>query len=184
MKQAFAVTGSLSLLVAVLLAGCGGGGSGSSGDTDNGPVLTDTTWVPGVSVGPVAMGENYASVKADLGEPSHMVADPDNEEGPEVQVVYQSLGLGIFFTDSDGDGQADDAETVHSIVLMPDYVDHSTVPESFRYNGLGLGSPHADVIAVMGPPRFDDANSSFYTIGVMFAYGDSNLVDGIVVRAP
>jgi hypothetical protein len=70
-------------------------------------------------------------------------------EGPTTQIDYWYCGLAIFILDANQNGQLEDNEVVNSIVLMADPLDGSSIPQQFRYRGLGLGSTHADVVATI-----------------------------------
>lgn len=154
---------------------------GCSSDSPTGPTISNTSWAPGVSMGPVFLGAAYSSVRAELGAPDSIRYVPgDGDHQNTTHVSYTAPGLNIFVLDSDNDQQLDDGETVNSIVLS-DLLSVSSISHSFRYLGLGLGSTHAAVVSTMGRPMFDSTSSSFYVSGVMFSYDATGVVTAIVI---
>ena len=180
-RQLICVVRLAALLACGSLAvGCGGSSS-SSPTAPSAPAITNTSWAPGVNIGPVFLGATFSAVQAELGAPdSTSYTAGDGTSPSATQARYNAPGIAVFFADSDNDQQLDEGETVHSIVLI-DLLSTLSISHAFRYLGLGLGSTHAEVLGAMGSPRFDSASSSFYLSGVMFSYDAQGVVTAIVI---
>ena len=124
---------AMGAAVAGLLAGCGGEGDSGSGFTE--------TFVPGMSLGGVLLGETYQAVVADHGNPT---GTPTVQDG----TVFWGNSLMITFADSDGNGQLSAADNVASLMGISD-----NGQGRYRYNGVGTGSTPADIIAAFGQPN-------------------------------
>jgi len=152
---------SLVVLVSVLtFVGCGGG-SDQGGDVS----FTDT-YVPGHSLAGVSLGDTYAAVTANYGNPTHVVLPAAN--GDWKGSIFYGNTVMITFIDADKDGQFSATDTVDSISGILD-----NGQGLFKFAGVGTGSTAAEILAVIANPIPD---TDYGTIILYNTENETNLI--------
>jgi len=176
----------LLALAVGMMCGCDSGGSGGN-PAESQPVPGSAassfsgTYVPAVSVGGVQLGDTYAAVKAAHGKPDSFTTP----SAPQIGVINYGpttpWGIQIVFSDTDGNGQFSDADTVVGITGS-DFNRQGI----FKYLSVGTGSTAAEIVARFGQPpasspenltmEYLTGNGTFIGFGFSGPIGDSGSV--------
>ncbi|MEI6972075.1 MAG: hypothetical protein WCL44_11230 [bacterium] len=166
----------LSLVAAMgLLSFVGCGGKDSSPVTPEATYSFDETFVPFQSAGGFRLGDTYATLVADHGEPVRTWPPTADSDGNLCsQAWYGDRDFTVFLADADGDGQLSNNDTVKTIFARA----------NVKWNGVGTGSTRAEIVSVFGNPVGQSSdralmmyiNSTAYTV---FFIGTSNVVEEV-----
>ena len=153
-----------AVVVGVLMAGCGGGGDVGPARGDASAGAADATMheepprsqlVPGLGIGPVALGARFADVRAALGEPAGTPAVL-NWLG---LARYPGLALELLLSSS-----LEDAVSADALVI-------GVSTTGTRYGGaLRPGRTRAELEALLGRPPDEVAGVAYYPAGLVIEY--------------
>lgn len=137
------------------------------------PSLTDWTIVPGVRVGPVALGMARDAVRLALGSPDR-VAYPDS-----VNEWWYYFNDSILITFQNGTFDSGVRGVKCYSAVMDGYTGHMMPGFAGTVAGTTLGpaSSSAEIRRALGPPdeeRYD--RCWYYRLGISFIYGDSVMI--------
>ena len=128
--------------------------------------LLDLMWTPGRSVGPVCLGDRYASIRVRLGTPSEIRrTDPGGES--TMWSDYDDLGISLSYPDINDNGQLDDNEAADGIFANSGLAS----PPRWNYRGLTFGVTPAAATAVLGSGT-GTGSIWWFDKGVMLRFSD------------
>jgi hypothetical protein len=127
--------------------------------------------LPGVAIGPIALGDTATDVDQALGI---FLWSPD-PAGPGIRFAYPELGIVGILADLDGDRRPGAFEPVILVGAM--------APFAGTLDGTGIGSPETEVVDVMGPAERIDGNDLWYpSCGVVWTIENGIVIQVAVVR--
>lgn len=150
-----------------------GAGAWTLFGTQSKPV--STVWTPGQSIGRVALGDLYATVRLNLGTPDE-IRRTEEADVYTMWTDYHSLGLSMPYLDTNGNGFLDDNEWVDGVFADRLLVD----PPLWTHQGITFGSSTTAALAVLGAPsdRTDPSTTTsiwWFDSGTMLYFSADHL---------
>ena len=130
-------------------------------------------WQPGYSIGSVALGNSYAAVRANMGDPTE-VRQTEHDGEISLWSDYDGEGLYMCYTDTNGNDTLDDQDTVDGIFANNLF---GTSP-LWTFQGITFGSSLEAAQAVLGTPNLLSYDSAWwFDLGTMLFFGDNGLFE-------